>query len=395
MYNLDFLISVYPYLCIFMRQGPSLLGRFKSREIADVLAQEAEGEGNEPNARDIDGQVADSSRRIAQITEIFGFFTAGSETPKVNLPPPTVTSVDSSQGSDINKTHEKGRRGHKQSRQDSSKIQTRRQVQPDGRFPFQNLKNPPEQQHAGLHPQPTMAYNPPSLVFSNQPFNNVPCELTTTGGEATALTRTTLYPGYPGEYPIYQHPQPNPNPYPQPANPYFATPATYSDTIPFGARPWSMRPQAPHGASGPISGPGPYWNLGLRHNSQAVPPAAGGGAQQQHHHQGEAYHHGYSQQGQQIIASAAPPNPTLAICGVPIGAGPEGESHMPSWRNCRLRSLRGESAGGSSLEGSSARYYSASECGGGDDEDKKEQEDEQETEESPAPPLVRRHSTLL
>ncbi|KAK0624703.1 hypothetical protein B0T17DRAFT_250538 [Bombardia bombarda] len=26
----------------------------------------------------------------------------------------------------------------------------------------------------------------------------------------------------------------------------------------------------------------------------------------------------------------------LPICGVPIGAGPEGESHMPGWHNCRL-----------------------------------------------------------
>ncbi|KAK3694316.1 hypothetical protein B0T22DRAFT_506711 [Podospora appendiculata] len=31
-----------------------------------------------------------------------------------------------------------------------------------------------------------------------------------------------------------------------------------------------------------------------------------------------------------------PEEETLPICGLPIGAGPEGESHMPSFNNCRL-----------------------------------------------------------
>ncbi|KAL1840161.1 hypothetical protein VTJ49DRAFT_735 [Mycothermus thermophilus] len=36
-------------------------------------------------------------------------------------------------------------------------------------------------------------------------------------------------------------------------------------------------------------------------------------------------------------------NPNLTICGLPVGAGPEGTLHMPSWTECRLRKVRSAS----------------------------------------------------
>lgn len=196
-------------------------------------------------------------------------------------------------------------------------------------------------------------------------------------GGASPTVTLAPYPLY-TEYTVYQqHPS-----YPQPANPYYATPATYTDTIPFGAHPWSSRPQAVPGIPRLISGPGPYRTPGISHNA---PPAS---AQQ-------AADLSQSQSRQSAGSSAHQQTP-LAVCGLPVGAGPEAaETQMPSWRNCRLRSLRSESEGARSSTRSSMRYYSASEGGGGcRDEDGNEGDggEDRDGGDEEEPPPQRRNS---
>ncbi|KAH6650297.1 hypothetical protein F5144DRAFT_479425 [Chaetomium tenue] len=52
--------------------------------------------------------------------------------------------------------------------------------------------------------------------------------------------------------------------------------------------------------------------------------------QQQHHHQQQHQHHQHG-------ANATRPEHLRPVCGLPIGAGPEGTSHMPDWLDCPLR----------------------------------------------------------
>ncbi|KAL2134131.1 hypothetical protein VTI74DRAFT_954 [Chaetomium olivicolor] len=170
----------------------------------------------------------------------------------------------------------------------------------------------------------------------------------------------------------YYYPAAFPCPF-QPAFPAFATPATYSNTIPPGALPWASVAKRSEHMRGVVEGTGPYKTLGFDYSQAHAQTRVasggmglddGGGAgvigdmtrvgqgsgaglgqgvpheqvqvagyaveQQQHRHQqqGEVCH-----QPQQQCISAAP----LPLCGLPMGAGPEGISHVPSWMKCRLR----------------------------------------------------------
>ncbi|KAK4458009.1 hypothetical protein QBC42DRAFT_316433 [Cladorrhinum samala] len=100
-----------------------------------------------------------------------------------------------------------------------------------------------------------------------------------------------------------------------PAYPSYATAETYTDSIPAGAIPWATTAEILTSQPHVSAGPGPYRTPGLDYS---WPSVAG-------HHPNPDPHR---------VADA----PRQIICGVPIGAGPEGlESHMPSWGHCSLR----------------------------------------------------------
>ncbi|GAB1310807.1 hypothetical protein MFIFM68171_01017 [Madurella fahalii] len=347
---------------------------------------EMQTEQDEPHARDPYGENDDGSRRIAEIERIFGSFTAGGETPRVNLPPAPTLLTGGHQGLEVNNTQEGSRRGHRHDRRHASQNQTRHGVQPDPRSRSQTQNSASAQQQSALQLQPTAApYHPIPFTATQQTYQYPGYQFMAGGANLTAALAP--YPLY-TEYPVYQqHPFYHP-----PAHPYYVTPATYTDTIPFGAHPWGSRPQVVPGVPGLTSGPGPYRTPGISHDA---PPASA----QQVAHQNQS-------QGRQAITSSPNQQTPLAVCGLPVGAGPEAaQPQMPSWRNCRLRSLRTESEGARSSTRSSMRYYSASEggggCGGGggdgdggrDDDCGGEDRDGGDEEEPPPPPRRNSAST--
>lgn len=128
---------------------------------------------------------------------------------------------------------------------------------------------------------------------------------------------------------------------------------------------------------------------------------------------------GKGKQREQVGMGMGGEQERLPLCGLPIGAGPEGTSHMPHWRNCPLRrsgsalAITGGGAEGGEVEGaggdegqevereeqgrmvpSTPRSEAGGEmAGAGEDSG---QEDEREEEEGsimmPPSPLRRRHS---
>ncbi|KAL2259361.1 hypothetical protein VTK26DRAFT_6986 [Humicola hyalothermophila] len=147
-------------------------------------------------------------------------------------------------------------------------------------------------------------------------------------------------------------PSPPYGPY-NPAYPAFATYATYTNTVPQGAYDWQGPSRRSPNMPGVTQGPGPYRTPGLSFatpRTVTVPPAS---QQQGHHNQalhvrgGQAYTRpGQGQQQHQQPADLHAAQERLPLLGLPIGAGPEGVSHMPSWRNCRLHSTATSSTPG-------------------------------------------------
>lgn len=310
---------------------------------------------------------------MAEIKEIFGSFTVGGDAPRVSLPPPTLPTAGN-QGAEVNSIQDKGRRGHRHDRPNAFQNQTRRRVQSHSRFRSQAPNPVPTQSQSALKLQPTAApYNPGPIAAAQQPYHHAGYQFSTVtaGGGQTALVPYPLDP----DQAIYQQQAT----YVQPAYPYYATAATYTDTIPLGAHPWTAQPQVVPGAPGLTRGPGPYRAPGISHNA---PPAI---VHSQTQGQGQGQPH-----QQQVLAAPEQPGP-VGICGLPIGAGPEGaEPQMPSWRTCRLRSLRDdESRGrGRSSTLSSMRYYSASEGGGAEDRDGEDRDGGDEDEPPPSPTMT-------
>ncbi|KAL2161605.1 hypothetical protein VTH06DRAFT_8167 [Thermothelomyces fergusii] len=123
----------------------------------------------------------------------------------------------------------------------------------------------------------------------------------------------------------------NAPPVPAPAHPAYATAATYSDAIPAGASPWLARPRRTAGMPWPtVQGPGPYRTPGLIYegassgkgssdNTNTATAAADmtTGAVDQGRGKGKA-------KATDATPTNSDPDPDLPLCGLPIGAGPEG-----------------------------------------------------------------------
>ncbi|AEO53859.1 hypothetical protein MYCTH_2054417 [Thermothelomyces thermophilus ATCC 42464] len=210
-------------------------------------------------------------------------------------------------------------------------------------------------------------------------------------------TRTGTGTGMGMGYSPYPHPHPH---HPRnnatlaPAHPAYATPATYADIIPFGASPWLAKPRRTPGMPWTAQGPGPYRTPGLIYhggfsggrnnnnnnngnnnnggsayrvpalkytttttttNTTDITPA---GADEERRHggktgtggidatsgadkgKGKATDYGdanTTKTDARAGAAAAAAAADLPLCGLPIGAGPEGTSYAPSWLECPLR----------------------------------------------------------
>jgi hypothetical protein len=301
----------------------------------ETLRQWREREGGEREkknkvvdpTRDIDSQNGDTLRRIAEIEKVFGKFISedGSETPKVNFPRATEAEGQGNGRQENNRFGEGPSRSHSQSQ--------------------------PLHSRGSSSSNATQGQGP--LVPAPQiptPFNPY--------AFATAQ-------GY--HYPLF----PEPTPYPpshwfMPAHPPYATAATYSNTIPSGAYPWAATThQLTPGMPWIAQGPGPYRTPGLFYDDMDF---TGGAQYPQAAAQGQGHGHGQNQPSVPVVQGLLPApeivpagdgngkgkgkekevpaaalvfgynNQTpLPLCGLPIGAGPEGTSHMPSWLGCPLR----------------------------------------------------------
>ncbi|KAK3300813.1 uncharacterized protein B0H64DRAFT_414607 [Chaetomium fimeti] len=368
------------------------LSQWRQREIREEKSDHRHG---------IEGQVDETTQRIAEIKKTFG------ELPR--LPPPaaaesqTVKVRGQNQG---NNTRHFNRRGENRRERN---LPSRPRSQPT------RWSSASPQSLGGQLIVSSQAPSPPYPPPTNQPS-------TQAAATATAITMPMPAPvpmgyHYP-EYPHHQHPH-----CPVPAHPTYATATTFSDAIPAGAFPWAAAPQATPGMPWLTQGPGPYRTPGLVHaRTGGNQTDTGGGTghggvgyntypQHQPHHlggyaQGYAHAHGHGrgyqiqtqtqthrhqrqhggerqlaapegivqeqgqgleveedrgrggwraadphththhqypqqpqphQQHQNYGNTANRPEILQPLCGLPIGAGPEGVSHMPDWLECPLR----------------------------------------------------------
>ncbi|KAK3310689.1 uncharacterized protein B0T15DRAFT_547445 [Chaetomium strumarium] len=316
--------------------------------------REREGELPEKNkknddddGRDIDTQNEDTLRRIAEIEKVFGkFISDGESPPTVNLPRLSGSSSAENQGVEA-KDQGHGRHRQRNGRQDHNRFgegssrssHSQSQQMPAGGGSNSSSDDAQGQGPLVLPPQIPTAYNP----------------------YAFATAQGYHYPLFPEPPPYQQQPY-----YFMPAHPAYATAATYNGTIPPGAYPWAAETQPTPGMPWTTQGPGPYRTPGLRYDEMAFTTAS------QHYYpqaagesQGQGEGHGHDQnqppvptvqgllpapeivakgngkgKGKETEVPTAPADvdqTVLPLCGLPIGAGPEGTSHMPSWLGCPLR----------------------------------------------------------
>ncbi|KAK3904614.1 hypothetical protein C8A05DRAFT_13507 [Staphylotrichum tortipilum] len=340
--------------------------------------EEAEEETEKPSSPDVAGQGDETMKRIADIEKAFGKFEVGDEPPKVKLPRLAKTTSPPTEPKAM-ETREQGQdwaQGQHSRQHHNQRFDNRRHGG------VVSSPSPPTQPAHPLTPtrgQLVLAssiqapYSPPS---PNYPY---PYHYPHPYQPGPAFSHHTIpAPGY--HYPEHAHAYYNTHPHSHahshphsltPAYPPYATPATYTDTIPQGAHPWTAAPQPTTANSNMpwiAHGPGPYRTPGFAYPATA---AGAGPATPSHDHHGEGkYHHlllpppaitstGVDQHGDSIEEqskgerldkgkgkteeSRSPKDKgkettsPLPLCGVPIGAGPEGTSHLPPWGECPLR----------------------------------------------------------
>jgi hypothetical protein len=332
---------------------------------------EDEVDRNKADSRDIDGQVDETMKRLAEIDKAFGKFKVDDEPPpKVKLPrlgaaaggEPRSTDTRS-QGSSSSNNH--GRHHNPRGRFH----ETRRRHSPPTR-PHNN--KPPTQPYPHAHPQQQHHHH--QLIISSQPTQ--PHHHPFPPSAAAAAGAGNGGGGY-----VYPEPPPHTTPYYfTPAHPTYATPATFTDTIPHGAHPWAGAPTPTPGMPWMTQGPGPYRTSGFSYDNSGYGNGNGGGSgyglgDSYGHGNGNGYGNGQVSGDRQLpppvpgsgSVSAPPPEQEGGndngngkgkevetaqhggadtnsshhhhhpLCGLPIGAGPEGTSHMPSWLGCPLR----------------------------------------------------------
>ncbi|KAL2019827.1 hypothetical protein VTK56DRAFT_9178 [Thermocarpiscus australiensis] len=325
-----------------------LLRRWREQEEAKEASKEEDKDTS--SSSDIDGQAADSLRRIAEIQDIFGPSLGGTIAPSINLPPrPADLPGAGNQAFEVKKPQEKGRHERKQSRGDKP-LKAPNSVQQQ----FPTLPSHPTTGYAPVYAAAIQQapHNYPTLPAVPEPAYNYMVPPQHAQNYAAGPQGPQQAYGYaaqepmgtgPGPFPTYQphsqhaanqpsfHNPANTSYFPRsfPAHAAYTTHATYANYIPLGASNWSTRPQRVPGKPRLVQGPGPYRTPGLRY---ANPPPAYIARKDD---QGKTH---VQQHGEDQQQTGQPVRPyPLPLCGLPIGAGPEGVSHMGSWLNCRLR----------------------------------------------------------
>jgi hypothetical protein len=297
---------------------------------------EAKEKRKEHDTRDIEGQVDETLQRVAEIKKMFGEFDVESELPKVNLP-------------------RLGARVTAENQRAESRGQIQGQGTTIGRH-HRRLENRRERRASSHPPNPsTQPFTPPQ-----EQVQIVPASQTT-----TPYSPAAIYPGYPCPYPLapftqppvtgYIYPEYAPHQQPHyftPAYPTYATPATYTDTIPYGAYPWAAEPQKTPGMPWMTQGPGPYRTPGFTYPNNTTPQQTYPGSDNPQvpadrqlpapEQVDPTIDPDNQDKGKQLklVSNNGNTNQNslpLPLCGLPIGAGPEGTSHMPSWQDCPLR----------------------------------------------------------
>ncbi len=329
---------------------------------------EDEHEKHAANLRGGGDQGDETMKRIAAIEEAFGKFTVEDEQPGTTDTPAASSSRDQTQI-----------QPQLHNRPHNTRIPTHPRAQASG---ARAGKAGPLVLSTTPHPSCPLPARPtqtPAQTPSTAPTPSTP----TTTTQATQTTALSLLP----PAPIYPQHQAH---YLQfiPAHPAYATAATHTDTIPFGAHPWASSAPLPgtiitHPSGSTTDayltqGPGPYRTPGMRFpppagsssgatntdistgagSAAAAAPAApsGGSSTQQQGWYGYSGHGnyagydgyggygyggyggyggGYAPFGDATIGQEAAEG--YPLCGLPIGAGPEGTSHMPRWEECVLR----------------------------------------------------------
>lgn len=320
---------------------------------------EAEKERNKDNGRDIDDQGDETTRRLAEIEKTFGKFKVENDQPNAELPQTAATAVAENRSVEVRsngngwpfnrRLHENRRERGMAALPQKTPRQTHNSAQRHGQGQGGQLVLASQATTPFHHAYPNPHHPYQQLVFN--PFNDQQAHHLQLIPTATGMGY--VFP----EYPPHQHAH-----YFAPAYPTYATHATYTDTVPHGAYPWAAETQPTPGMPWLTQGPGPYRTPGL---SYANIGTQAGNTSRQDQSQG----HSQGGQGRQQLPDAAtnsnakdkaivPEQAALAhhhqhpdhtpLCGLPIGAGPEGTSHMPSWLGCRLRRSSNTSAAASS-----------------------------------------------
>ncbi len=380
------------------------------RETLLKWREKEETEETKSGTADIADQVDETTKRIADIKKAFGKFEVDEEPPKVKLPPLAKASTPPTEP----KAADTRTRGQWRQGQHGRHHNQRFNPPRGGGSP--STTSPPIQPAQPLTPtrgqlilassfQPP--YSPPSPNYGGYPYHY-----------PHPYQPNTPFP----QHPSYNYPDPSYPPshtptahYFTPAYPPYTTSSTYTDTIPHGAHPWTASPPPPAGSNMPwmAHGPGPYRTPGFTY------PTAGGTRPAT---PGNEHYGGEGRQQQLLLPPPAivsgggegagrgqgdgkglekgkgkgkgEGTESLPLCGVPIGAGPEGTSHLPPWGKCPLRKDLGALAitmgegERSGVEGKALRMESESVGGQMDGTD----EDGEGRRLFPPTPPRRRHS---
>ncbi|KAK4128949.1 hypothetical protein N657DRAFT_668080 [Parathielavia appendiculata] len=320
--------------------------REKLRQWRELEAEE-EGKKKKHDTGEIDNQVDETVKRVAEIKEMFGEFDVESEELRVNLPrlgggTTTENQVVEFRGQGRSHGHSQGQSQGGGNGRHHRRFQSRRErASPSHRHnpPTQDYGSSQDQGQLVPMSQPTVSYSAVRghqsypYPYSGAPFNQAPVT------------------GY--RYPEYaQHQQPH---HFTPAYPTYATAATYTDTIPYGAHPWTAEPQRTPGMPWMTQGPGPFRTSGYIYHQppthERYDPGSSYATTQvpvdrqlpapEHaspvHNESDDNHQNMGKQIEAVHATHTGSQEPLSLCGLPIGAGPEGTSHMPSWQDCPLR----------------------------------------------------------
>ncbi|KAL2200076.1 hypothetical protein P885DRAFT_66944 [Corynascus similis CBS 632.67] len=339
-------------------------------------------------------QVDQTAQRIAEIKKTFGEFEIEDDNVSTWIDTPRLPAMGdrANQPAKI-KDQDHHNYNNDEVRHTNRPIDDRRGKHLSSRRQsLSNQSRTPSRQLRGqlaLTPRAPGSYNGPTTPTHQTYVHFPPTPSTLNTGMNMAMTTTYIHPDYsPYPHPSHHHPHPHLHPF-APAYPAYVTHTTFTDTIPSGASPWAVKPRPAPGFPWTTLGPGPYRTSGLvygrgdsnnnnnnngrknkvkvkassidigsdngrMHRSPALeatsynsvtastPPAPAGAEPSNEQYRDNNQGQGEGKSRVEDTGTNTSATNILRICGLPIGAGPEGtSSHMPSWLDCPLRRSQG------------------------------------------------------